>query len=154
MIQQVVSKAVSHLGYKEGANNANIFAKEVGHANNQPWCATFICAVFKEAGIGTLIPNSAAVVAFEAWGTAKALIVPKEKAKRGDLLVYDFSGKGLPEHIGLAIHDYDPIRKMVQAIEGNTGDTNQANGDGVYKKNRQAEFIRAVIRPPYKEQNA
>lgn len=153
MIQQIISKAVSHLGYKEGANNNNKFAKIAGHANNQPWCATFICAVFKEAGFGSIIPNSAAVVAFEAWGIAQKLTVPVEKAKRGDLLIYDFSGKKLPEHIGLAIHDYNPIRKMVQAIEGNTGDVNQANGDGVYKKNRQAEFIRAVIRPPYKENN-
>jgi hypothetical protein len=154
VIQQVISKAVAHLGYKEGLNNDNIFAKAVGHKNNQPWCASFICAVFKEAGIGDLIVNSAACVSFEAWGTAHKLIVPLEKAKRGDLVLFDFTGSKLPQHIGIAIHDYDPVRKMIQTIEGNSGDHNQANGDGVYKKNRQAEFVRAVIRPPYKENNA
>lgn len=153
MIQQIISKAVSHLGYKEGANNDNKFAKVAGHPNQQPWCATFICAIFKEAGFGDLVVNSPACVAFEAWGVAKKLVVPLDKAKRGDLVLFDFDGKKMPQHIGIAIHDYDPVRKMIQTIEGNTGDTNQTNGDGVYKKNRQAEFVRAVIRPPYKEQN-
>mgnify|MGYP006268620795 CR=1 FL=1 len=154
MIQEIISKAVSHLGYKEGVNNDNIFAKEVGHANHQPWCATFICAIFKEAGFADLIPNTAAVIAFEAWAIAHKFIVPVNQAKRGDLLLFDFDGKKIPEHIGIAIHDYDTATKTIQTIEGNTGAVNQANGDGVYKKTRQAQFIRAAIRPPYKETNA
>ena len=49
-IQKVISSAVSHKGYKEGANNDNIFAGIAGHANHQPWCATFVVACFKEGG--------------------------------------------------------------------------------------------------------
>ena len=154
MIQEVISKAVSHVGYKEGVNNDNIFAGITGQANNQPWCATFICALFKEAGYPKLIVNSAAVSAFEIWATHAKLIYRPEQAKRGDLLLFDFSKSGKAEHIGMAIHDFDPVHQTIQTIEGNTssGIGNQTNGDGVYQRTRQASFVRAAIRPAYKEQ--
>ena len=41
-LEAVLKAARDEIGYKEGANNANKFAKIAGHANNQPWCATFI----------------------------------------------------------------------------------------------------------------
>lgn len=151
MIQQVISKAVTHVGYKEGPNNDNQFAKLCGHANNQPWCATFISAIFLEAGLKGLIPNSASVAAFELWGKSAKHDVPVEKAKRGDLVIFDFAHAGKGDHIEIAIHDFDPIRKMIQTIGGNTSDGNATNGDGVYRRNRPAELIRAIIRPPYKE---
>ena len=151
MIQQVISKAVTHVGYKEGPNNDNQFAKLCGHANNQPWCATFISAIFIEAGYKGLIPSSAAVTAFELWGQTAKHTVPTESAKRGDLVIFDFALAGKGDHIGIAIHDFDPVRKMIQTIEGNTSDGNNTNGDGVYRRNRAQEFIRAIVRPPYKE---
>ena len=154
MIQQIISKAVSHYGYKEGVNNDNIFAAITGQPNHQPWCATFICAIFKEAGYPDLIINSSSVAAFELWAEKAKLIVPVEQAKRGDLLLFDFDNSGKAEHIGIAIHDYDAIHKCISTIEGNTssGIGNQTNGDGVYQRTRQASFIRAAIRPAYKEQ--
>jgi cell wall-associated NlpC family hydrolase len=154
MIQEVISKAVSHVGYKEAVNNDNIFAGITGQANHQPWCATFVCAVFKEAGYPKLIVNSAAVSAFEVWAQAAKIVYRPEQAKRGDLLLFDFSKSGHAEHIGIAIHDFDPVHQTIETIEGNTssGIGNQANGDGVYQRTRQASFIRAAIRPAYKEQ--
>ena len=41
-IEAVMKAARDEIGYHEGANNANKFAKIAGHANNQPWCATLI----------------------------------------------------------------------------------------------------------------
>ena len=154
MIQQVISKAVSHVGYKEGPNNDNIFAAEVKQPNHQPWCATFICAIFHEAGLDDLIINSASCMAFESWATIHKLIVPVDQVKQGDLLLFDFTKSGKAEHIELAIHDYDPVRHMITTIGGNTssGVGNQANGDGVYQRVRAKELIRAAIRPAYKEQ--
>jgi len=154
MIDQVIAKATNHIGYKEGVNNDNIFAAIVKQPNHQPWCATFICAVFKEAGVESLIINSSSCMAFEAWGNTHKLIVPIEQIKKGDLLLFDFTKSGKAEHIEIAIHDYDPIRKMVTTIGGNTssGVGSQSNGDGVYQRSRAKELIRAAIRPAYKEQ--
>ena len=153
MIQQVLSKAISHKGYKEGANNDNIFAKEAGHANHQAWCATFVVACFKEGGEAAAIPNSASCEYIEAWGVKMKRKVDTIKAKRGDLILMDFTKSGRSQHIGIAVHDYDPITHTIQTIEGNTGDVSQANGDGVYIKTRPSEFIRAVIRPNWSNKN-
>ena len=152
-IQKVISSAVSHLGYKEGANNDNIFAAKVGQPNNQPWCATFICAILKEGGETAAMPASASCEWIEAWGVKSNRTRTKQTAKRGDLILFDFNKTGKPQHVGIAIHDYDPKTNTIQTIEGNTGDANQANGDGVYKKTRQAEFIRTVIRPNWSDKN-
>ena len=151
MIQEVISKAVSHVGYKEGVNNDNIFSGITGQANHQPWCATFICAIFKEAGYPKLIVNSAAVSAFEIWATHAKLIYRPEQAKRGDLLLFDFSKSGKAEHIGIAIHDFDPVHQTIQTIEGNTSDGNNTNGDGVYVRTRSASLVWSAIRQAYKE---
>ena len=151
MIQSVISKAVSHKGYKEGANNDNIFAALAGHSNHQPWCATFVVAVFKEAGEALAIPNTAYCPTIEEWGKRQKRIIPTANAKRGDLILMDFTKSGQAQHIGIATHDFDKATQTIQTIEGNTGDINQANGDGVYLKTRQLGVIRAVVRPNYKE---
>ena len=151
MIQSVISKAVSHKGYKEGANNDNIFAALAGHSNHQPWCATFVVAVFKEAGEALAIPNTAYCPTFETWGKAQKRTITKQAAKRGDLILFDFDKSGTSQHIGIAIHDFDLKTNTISTIEGNTGDNSQVNGDGVYVKTRQLQFIRAVVRPNYKE---
>jgi len=153
MIQQVISKAVSHKGYKEGANNDNIFAAIAGHANHQPWCATFVVACFKEGKETAAIPNSASCEYIEAWGVKMKRTRTKQIAKRGDLILMDFTKSGRSQHIGIAIHDFDLKTNTIQTIEGNTGDVNQANGDGVYVKTRHAEFIRAVVRPNWSNPN-
>ena len=153
MIQQVISKAVSHKGYKEGANNDNKFAAIAGHPNHQSWCATFVVACFKEGGELAAIPDSAYCPFIESWGIKNKRTRTPQTAKRGDLILFDFSKSGQAQHIGIAIHDWDPQTKTIQTIEGNTGDVNQANGDGVYVKTRQLEFIRAVIRPHWSNIN-
>jgi hypothetical protein len=152
-IQKVISSAVSHKGYKEGANNDNIFAGIAGHANHQPWCATFVVACFKEGGELAAVPNSASCEFIEAWGNKMQRTRTKQTAKRGDLILFDFSKSGNAQHVGIAVHDYDLKTNTIQTIEGNTGDVNQANGDGVYVKTRQLEFIRAVIRPVWSDPN-
>ena len=155
MIQQVISKAVSHLGYVEGKNNDNIFAAEVGHANNQPWCNTFICAVFKEAEEEAAVINTAAVLTTLAWAVKYNRLITKQLAKRGDLVLFNFHGSKTPEHIELAVHDFDPKSASIECIGGNTSPVissgSQANGDGVYKKMRPVQSIVAVVRPMYKE---
>ena len=153
MIQKVLSKAVSHKGYKEGANNDNIFAGIAGHANHQPWCATFVVACFKEGGEAAAVPDSASCEFIETWGIKMKRTRTKQVAKRGDLILMDFTKSGKSQHIGIAVHDFDLKTNTIQTIEGNTGDVNQANGDGVYTKTRHADFIRAVIRPVWSNPN-
>jgi hypothetical protein len=48
---KLIALALAEVGYTEGRRNFNKFARVTGHANNQPWCNTFISAIFIEAGL-------------------------------------------------------------------------------------------------------
>jgi hypothetical protein len=151
---KVIELAVAEVGYVEGFNNLNKFASVAGHANNQPWCNTFISAIFIQAGLHEAIPITASCAKTLAWALKHKRLIQVEKAKAGDLLIFDFTKSGQSEHIGLAIKDFDVKAKTIQTIEGNTGEKSQANGEGVYIKTRSKDFIKAVIRPFYETPGA
>jgi len=145
----LIEIALEEIGYTEGARNDNKYSAIAGHANNLPWCASFVIAMFKKADLPKALINSASCQAIEKWAREKELIIPIEQTKRGDVVLMDFSNSGVSQHIGLALNRYNPERKTVHTIEGNTGDKSQTNGDGVYLKTRGAKFIRCIIRPRF-----
>jgi len=149
-IDTLIALAAKEVGYKEGVNNDNKYAKEImPKTNNQPWCAIYQVWLDIKNGTGDKILHSASCIEIENWAIKNKMTVPLEQAKKGDLLLMDFSKSGHPQHIGRAVEDYNPKTKTVKSNEGNTGDVNQANGDGVYTKIRQAQFIRTVVRLKY-----
>lgn len=150
-IQKVISYAVSQLGTQEKANNDNPYAAIAGHANHQPWCNTFTSACLKMGEEAASCVNTAAVLTTQDWGIKHNRTIPVTEAKRGDLIILNFDKGPRGQHIEIAIHDFDPVKKSIQTIGGNTGDKSQSNGDGVYKKVRSADFICAVVRPNYSD---
>jgi hypothetical protein len=151
---KVIKLAKAEVGYVEGKNNFNKFARVAGHANNAPWCNTFISAIFIAAGLKNAIPITASCASTLAWGIKNDRVIPTRKAKRGDLLIFDFTKSGQAQHIGLAIKRFNRLTKTIKTVEGNTGETSQANGEGVYLKTRSKDFIVAVIRPLYETPGA
>ena len=151
---KVIELAIAEAGYIEGKNNLNKFAPVAGHANNQPWCNTFISAIFIQAGIREAIPITASCATTLAWGIKNKRIIQIEKAKAGDLLIFDFTKSGQAQHIGLAVKNFNLKTNTIQTMEGNTGEKSQANGEGVYLKTRSKDFIKAVIRPLYETPGA
>ena len=151
---KAIELAAAEVGYVEGKNNLNKFAPVAGHANNQPWCNTFISAIFIQAGIREAIPITASCAATLAWGIKNKRMIQVDKAKKGDLLIFDFTKSGQAQHIGLAIQKFNPKTQTIKTIEGNTGEKSQANGEGVYVKTRSKDFIKAVIRPLYETPGA
>ena len=151
---KVIELAMAEAGYVEGKNNLNKYASVAGHANNQPWCNTFISAMFIQAGIREAIPITASCAATLAWGIKNKRVIQTEKAKRGDLLIFDFTKSGQAQHIGLAVKNFNLKTNTIQTMEGNTGEKSQANGEGVYLKTRSKDFIKAVIRPLYETPGA
>ena len=148
MIDAVIAQAQGNIGYQEGAKNDNKFAATAKHPNHQPWCATFIVACFNKAGAMGAIKNTSSCIEMAKWAKTKKAIVDIKDAKRGDLILMDFTGSKVPQHIGIATKDYDPTHNSIETIEGNTSDSgSQANGDGVYRKVRPAQFVIAVVRP-------
>ena len=154
-IQKVLISAQSSVGYTEGANNDNIFAAKAGHPNHQPWCATFVRACFVDGGQKDAIPNTASVKEIYNWAVKNNALVTKQTAKAGDLILMTFTaGSKTPEHIGILVKDFNLKENVWHTIEGNTGKpgASQANGDGVYKKDRTLGYIHSVVRPKWKTQ--
>ena len=147
-IQKVLDAARAEVGYIEKPNNNNKFAKVAGHANNQPWCATFIRACFIKGEEAKAIPDSAYCPHIEAWARANNRVVPTAEAKRGDLVLFDFTRSGKAEHIGILNINFSPkVSKYLRTIEGNTGAISASEGDGVQKKKRDLSIVRLIVRP-------
>ena len=155
-LSAVLAAARAEVGYKEGKNNDNKFAKIAGHANHQPWCATFIRACFIKGEEAKAIPDTAYCPHLESWARANNRVVPTTEAKRGDLVLFDFSRSGRAEHVGIVnINFSEKNPEYLHTIEGNTSAVasgSQDNGDGVSKKKRPISLIRLVIRPDWSKE--
>lgn len=155
-IQKVLDAARAEIGYNEKPNNNNKFAKVAGHANYQPWCATFIRACFIKGEEEKAIPDTAYCPHLESWARANNRVVPTAEAKRGDLVLFDFSRSGRAEHVGIVnINFSEKNPEYLHTIEGNTSaiaSGSQDNGDGVSKKKRPISLIRLVIRPDWSKE--
>ncbi len=149
----VIRIASGEVGYTEGPNNANKYAAEVGHANNQAWCGTFTDAMLKRAGqLGepSSVWTPSGLQAYRKFGRA---IDRNGPAQPGDLVYFDWQGgtatSGV-DHVGIVVGTRPD--GQVETIEGNTSPTNagsQSNGGGVYRRVRPRSVIAGFGRPAY-----
>lgn len=157
--QAVVAAAKSQLGYREGINNDNKYAKAIAPSlNHQPWCAIFVSWCFDKAGATKLIDGQ------YSWGFAgctgamrqfikDGMRVPKRSARPGDIVFFDFNDSDITsEHVGIVVESAKTWGLVT--VEGNTcaehATGSQANGNGVYRRNRPYGVILAVVRPKWK----
>ena len=151
----IIKKAVGEIGVKEnpsGSNNVKYNTEYYGGAvkgSAYPWCCAFIWWIFKKCNASKLFydgKKTAYCPAVESWGKSKKLTVERSKGKPGDIILFDFYGKGESVHIGI-------IEKVVdnkyQCIEGNTSSTSDDNGGAVMRRLRPLSVVRCIIRPKY-----
>ena len=151
----IINKAKSYIGTKEspaGSNNVifntHYYGREV-KGSAYPWCCAFGWDIFRICNASNLFcdgKKSAYCPTVEVWGKAEGLTVERSKGKPGDIVLFDFYGKGLSGHIGI-------IEKVVgnkyQTIEGNTSSTSDDNGGAVMRRTRPLSVVRCIIRPKY-----
>jgi hypothetical protein len=139
---KVIDKCASQVGYREGRSNYNKYAPIAGHGNNLAWCATFLVAMFKQAG--QELPPGA--------NTAGCYNNVQAFKRAGRFSYYPgvgaifFVGSSGQTHTGL-VYGYDNV--YVYTIEGNTNAGGSANGDGVYKRRRSRASIYGYGYPNY-----
>lgn len=141
----IVSEAKKEIGYKEGRNNYNKFAIEANAlwVQYQAWCGTFNVAIYKRAGINLLkiISNPFYVPTIYAEGRAKGIWVDTPYIEAGDLVLYEFNNDSLRDHTGISIGG-------ITTVEGNTSNGqsgSQADGGGVFKRNRSSATKRGAL---------
>jgi hypothetical protein len=107
----------------------------------------------RKAG-GTLEPDDwryrgGTAAGLEIWGAMHGTVQRAElPVHPGDIITYDFEGRGVADHCGIAVADN---HDSLSVVEFNTSDPNgpagnERNGDGVYMKFRPRHLARRVIR--------
>ncbi len=155
LAQKLVTLAKNEIGVEEvdGTNcgprvNEYKAATWLSATQSWPWCAAFICWLFKEAmKNGTYSfarPQTAGAWDFENWCRSQDKSVVLKKPHNndiiaGDIVIFTFS------HIGLAISAPDK-QGYVTTIEGNTDGAGSREGGAVLQKKRHVSQIRSVIR--------
>jgi cell wall-associated NlpC family hydrolase len=153
-----VAKKYVAEGYKEGANNDNIFGVWYGE-DHQSWCAMFVSYCFAQANALPLIAGIQSPKGFAYCPTAVQhfttthQLVPVSSAQAGDIVFFNWDGQKLAEHVGLVVAN-DLATKTLTTYEGNTTAPgtiagNESNGGGCYEKHRLYQFVVAVARPKW-----
>ena len=151
-VAQVLAIARAEIGYREGSNNNNKYGKEYGW-NNVAWCVQFQWWNFKKAGASSLFyggGKTASCSQLYAYHQGKGQAISVGSIRAGDIVFFDFSGrKASTDHVGIV----ESVNgDTVVTIEGNTSSGSggsQANGDGVYRRNRSKKYISRAYRPAY-----
>lgn len=147
--EKIVKQALFYDGVSEdpkGSNNVifntDYYGRPVSGAA-YAWCVVFVWDMFRIAKGSELFYDGKKVsntMVVENWGKKAGLIVPKDQAVRGDLVLFDFNHNGQSDHIGFALGS--PADGKIQTIEGNTDDQ-------VGIRSRNMTDVCAVIRPKY-----
>ncbi len=128
----VVALASSQVGYHEKASNAyldefganngslnyNKYARDIGIANGQPWCATFIWWCMASNGVSqNLYPQSAYVPTIKNWFAQRGQFMYRGTytPKAGDYIIF-----GDSDHVGIVEH---VSGNYVNTIEGNSSNS-------------------------------
>jgi hypothetical protein len=155
LAEKMVSLAKKEIGVEEvnGTNcgprvNEYKSATWLDSTKSWPWCAAFICWLFRESmkdgKYSFERPQTAGAWDFENWAKKQDSSVLLKKPhyadiKSGDIVIFTFS------HIGIATSSPDS-NGMVSTIEGNTDGAGSREGGSVLAKKRKISQIRSVIR--------
>ena len=150
----IIDKALSYLYTYDGGTNEVIFndryyGKHVAGAS-YPWCCAFIWCIFNECEASDLFfdgKKTAYCPAVHQWGKERGLLVNKTEGQYGDIVLFDWNGDGVADHIGFIISRNG--NGTYETVEGNTATYNYTNGGYVLKMTRYYSSIIAIIRPQY-----
>lgn len=142
-VRDVLTVAKRNLGFIEGPNNKNPYAPLVGHANHQPWCASFVAAVFKRAGVP--LPSTSAYTPTMANGFIREGRW-HDTGKAGDVVFFEWPSMGRIAHVGIV--EVVEGRGTYICIEGNTDSAGGRTGGRVMRQVRGAN-IAGFGRPAY-----
>lgn len=119
-----------------------------------PYCAMFVSYCLNWAGFEAAGLPGAYVPWILSANSDAGRLVTNEDAQPGDLVMFDWQGDGVADHIGI-VEENHPDEGWMQTIEGNTSPGSggsQSNGGGVYRRARNYNSIIGVARPYYETQ--
>lgn len=157
--QKIIDTARSYIGTDDGYDggnnniifNTDYYGKEVS-GDAYPWCCAFVWDIFRMCGASELFydgKKTAYCPTVLEWGRSNGLTVGKSNGQYGDIVLFDWNGDGVADHIGLIIGKNSD--GSYQTVEGNTSNSNYSNGGYVLEMTRYPRSIIGIIRPRYQE---
>lgn len=149
-VADILAVAKRNVGFIEGPNNDNPYAAVAGHPNHQPWCASFVVACAKRAGVH--LPSYSAYTPAMAQGFKNAGRWHTGGAQVGDIVFFQWPGMGRIAHVGI-VRSVGPDGSL-ETYEGNTDVKGGRTGGRVMVQVRRANiagFGRPAYYPPAKK---
>ena len=154
--QDILKIARAEIGTTENPINSNnvkynteYYGKKVS-GSKYPWCCCFIWWLFKEADSSELFyggKKTASCSTLYSYHKKNGQAITGDY-QPGDMIFFNFSGKKTIQHVGIC-ESYDKANGTINTIDGNTGDTNEANGGAVMRRTRKINTVVAAYRPKY-----
>lgn len=147
--EAVIRVAREYLGVKESPPNSNRVMFSDWYGIVGPWCAMFVTYCFVKAGSKAFEQgNRYAYCPFvldAARHNQGMTIVPKQDARKGDIVLFCWDGSGVPQHIGIVL---TPVTSSgtFTTIEGNTSGDSPADGGEVAVRHQTTGVVVAFIR--------
>ncbi len=152
----------ARIGMREEPPDSNVcpISREFG-IGAVPWCMEAVSLAFKHGAnliLGDQAPapwgfwpgrGFAYVPAFEAWAKTRGYWIGRTRAEHGDVVVYDWNGDGLADHVGI-VDTWTGGGRFV-AIEGNTGIGNDSNGGELMRRDRYVSTVRGFARISFRQ---
>jgi cell wall-associated NlpC family hydrolase len=113
-----------------------------------PWCAMFASYCYRQAGSRAIDPHQARYaycpyIVNDARAGRNWLAVTRDP-KPGDLVLYDWQGNGVADHVGL-FEQWTAHASGFRAIEGNTSPTSDSNGGAVMRRDRHIRNVQHFV---------
>jgi hypothetical protein len=143
--RRALAEALRHLGKRESPSGSNRteFGRWYG-VDGVPWCNIFVSYCFKvgagyticegHRGAGVNANGCAYVPTTEAWLRSAGLWIGRGAPEPGDIVIFNWDQRGVPEHIGIVEANLGGGR--FRTIEGNTAVGNDSNGGQVMRRDR------------------
>ena len=142
LVQRALAIAATQIGVREHGRNRgweiDTYCKDIGHDPEKadPWCAIFVCAMFRRAadqmGIRCPVPLTAGV-----WTLDERSPSSVRRSDPAPGCIFIINGH---KHTGLVV-DVADGGHLVSTCEGNTNEGGSHDGDGVYQRTRKTSEI-------------
>ena len=155
----LVNKAVSFLGTVDTPLYSNHVIFNYDFREGEPireddfWCTSFVWDVFRMCGLSHLLcdgKKTQNAIDILEWGKKNSLLVGLKDIRYGDLMIYNWDGKGTADHTAICITTTPD--NCILTLDACTGELDDTNGGHVNFRFRrlEAEEILGVVRPKYK----
>lgn len=142
--------AESFIGTKENPPNSNRVKFSNWYGIIGPWCAMFVTYCFNEVGAKHFKPGVRWAYCPYLVNDARAqrygtTVVPKDKVRPGDIVLFDWQSDGTADHVGIVKHPPNKSGNFV-SVEGNTSTSSDSDGGEVMVRNRNVKQVRCFVR--------